>query len=122
MNQGKEYFKEYYQKHKRERKDYQIWWQVNTRCYNPKSRAYKWYGARGFTNYWRTDRHGFIAYISKLKHYGEDGYSLDRINNDLGYQPGNLRWATDKEQQQNRRPSAEWAYREESNRVGRITR
>lgn len=78
------------------------WYAINQRCYNPNDPSYHRYGARGITNYWVDDRPGFVAYI--YEHLGErpPNMSLDRINNDRGYEPGNLRWATRRTQLLNR--------------------
>ena len=75
---------------------------IRQRCENPKCRAYPDYGGRGITCYW-TDFSSFKDYI--LTHLGErpDGLSLDRWDNDKGYQPGNLRWATKSMQSANQR-------------------
>lgn len=46
----------------------------------------------------------FYNYVSKLPHFGEKGYSLDRIDNDTGnYEPGNVKFSTKTEQSNNRR-------------------
>ena len=50
---------------------------------------------------WDNSFEAFYKYVSKLEHYGEKGYSLDRINNNGNYEPGNVRWATAKEQCRN---------------------
>jgi hypothetical protein len=84
---------------------YAIWGQLVYRCTNPQAPEYEGYGARGITccPEWRDSFEAFHAHVSQLDHYGEKGYSLDRINNDRGYEPGNVRWATWKEQGRNRR-------------------
>ena len=82
-----------------------IWQAMKQRCNNPKSKDYKNYGGRGITvcEEWSNSFESFYSYVSVLPHYGEEGFSLDRINNDGNYEPGNVRWATRKEQNCNRR-------------------
>ena len=67
------------------------------RCTNPNNPGYKNYGARGIQ--WR------ITYKALLAEIGQrpDGCSLDRIDNDGHYESGNIRWATRKQQNANRR-------------------
>ena len=86
-------------------KIHETWTNIKQRCFNPNNKAYKNYGERGITMYtaWIDDFQAFYEYVSTLEHYGEEGYTLDRENNDGNYEPGNLRWATKKEQQRNRR-------------------
>lgn len=82
-----------------------IWRAIKDRCSNPNNKRYKHYGGRGITicDEWRNDFLAFYNYVSKLEHYGEEGYSLDRINNDGNYEPDNLRWADAKTQNHNTR-------------------
>ncbi len=77
---------------------------IKYRCYNPNCPSYHRYGGRGISLYagWLNDFESFYQYISALAGYGEWGLTLDRINNDGNYEPGNLRWATGVQQQQNR--------------------
>ena len=75
------------------------------RCTNPKHKDFVWYGGRNISVYplWLTDPNAFIDYIKTLEHFGEEGYSLDRIDNNGNYEPGNLRFATAKTQARNKR-------------------
>jgi hypothetical protein len=79
---------------------YKIWRAMHDRCYNPTTRTYKTHGARGITVCKRW--HAFKNFYADM---GDKpvGKSLDRINNDGNYTPANCRWATPKEQAQNRR-------------------
>jgi hypothetical protein len=84
---------------------YRLWLRINKRCHNPEAHNYRWYGARGIVvcDEWRHDAGAFISYIEQNLGPRPAGKSLDRINNDGNYEPGNLRWATAKEQANNRR-------------------
>lgn len=84
---------------------YKTWDMVRQRCYNPNYSSYKNYGARGITMYdgWKDSFVSFSSYIDKELGRRPDGYTLDRIDNDKGYEPGNLRWASHSEQMHNRR-------------------
>lgn len=83
----------------RHTKTYTAWQAMLRRCDNPNNKAYKWYGGRGINvcDRWKT-------YAHFLKDMGESpkGMSLDRINNDGNYEPGNCRWTTRLEQSHNR--------------------
>ena len=46
----------------------------------------------------------YITYISTLPNYNAEGYTLDRIDNNADYKPGNVKFSTKKEQANNRRP------------------
>jgi hypothetical protein len=79
---------------------YGIWAAMKTRCLNQNSPAYPYYGARGITVCER-----WMEFRKFLEDMGErpPGLSIDRIDNDKGYEPGNCRWATPLEQSHNRR-------------------
>ena len=74
---------------------YRVWGNIKSRCYNKNNPGYVWYGARDIKvcDEWVNDFHIFYDYVSELPDYGEDGFTLDRINNDGNYGPGNVRWA-----------------------------
>ena len=86
---------------------YNVWRGMRSRCYLNTSRSYQDYGGRGIKvcEEWKDDFQAFYDYVSQLPHFGETGYSLDRINNDGNYEPGNVKWSTRKEQANNRRTS-----------------
>lgn len=85
------------------RRIYRIWSGMLNRCNNPNNGRYKHYGGRGITvcGEW----HDFTAFRDwALSHGYREDLSIDRINNDGNYEPDNCRWATAKEQAQNKRP------------------
>jgi hypothetical protein len=86
--------------------EYFVWRGMKARCYNPNDPSYKDYGGRGIRVYkpWRKSYVVFLKYI--LKTIGRKPafeYSIDRIDNNGNYEPGNIRWATKKQQIHNRR-------------------
>lgn len=82
---------------------------VLTRCYNTKASHYRLYGGRGIGVYspWRTNLGEFCNYIqTALGPKPSPEYSLDRIDNNKDYEPGNLRWATPRQQNENKRKAS----------------
>lgn len=83
-----------------------VWYGMNRRCYDPSYKGTKNYMGRGIQVYepWRKDYPAFAAWIrANIGERPSAKYSLDRRDNDGHYVPGNLRWATAREQALNRR-------------------
>jgi hypothetical protein len=82
---------------------YKVWISMKQRCYNPSCNIYPSYGGRGIAMCaeWAASFEQFFADVGECP---GPGLSLDRIDNDGNYEPGNVRWATNSEQMRNRRP------------------
>lgn len=81
-------------------KTHTTWLAMRRRCFDKNFEKYKTYGGRGITV---CDR--WLDFNNFFQDMGErpEGKTLDRINPEGNYEPGNCRWATAKEQSQNRR-------------------
>lgn len=93
---------------------YSTWNNMFHRCYNPKCKAYKNYGARGIEV---CDK--WLNFEEFVKDMGNKflGGSLDRIDNNGPYSPGNCKWATRKEQNFNKRTNHYLSYNDETKTI-----
>lgn len=80
---------------------FSIWSSMKTRCYNPKSKSYRYYGEKGVSicPEWLHDFGAFQKWA--IANGYQDDLTIDRINVDGDYCPENCRWATWHEQRMN---------------------
>jgi hypothetical protein len=81
--------------------EYRTWAMMRVRCHNERNPAYKWYGGRGIRicDRWSS----FESFLADMGPRPSLKHSLDRIDSDGDYEPGNCRWADTKTQGRNRR-------------------
>jgi hypothetical protein len=86
--------------------EYSAWCEMIKRCENSRSKFFGHYGGRGISIFpeWRAD---FSAFLRDVGPKPSPRHSLDRIDNNGNYAPGNVRWATSIEQANNKRNNRE---------------
>lgn len=84
--------------------EYCTWASMKQRCLNPAHPGYSDYGGRGIAvcPEWLDN---FTAFLADVGRRPSPGHSIDRIDNDKGYEPGNVRWASRVQQAGNKRVS-----------------
>src|SRR5262245_23331973 len=82
--------------------EYGVWIEMRRRCFNPRNKSWHNYGGRGITmcDRWRKS---FDAFLTDMGSRPSSRHSIERIDNDGDYEPGNCCWATAKEQRANQR-------------------
>ena len=82
--------------------EYAIWVAMNGRCSNFFNPIYRRYGGRGIKvcDRWKSED-GFTNFHTDMGSRPSDEYSLERIDNDGNFEPGNCKWATKIEQARN---------------------
>lgn len=118
---------------------YNIWSGARGRCTNKRSAAYQKYGAKGIRMCARWvsgegGKSGFQCFVEDMGERPTSKHSLDRIDSKGNYEPSNCRWATDRQQQNNRSNNimitafgetdtvANWARRNNVSRIAILNR
>jgi len=91
---------------------YLTWMSMIARCSNPKINGYKNYGGRGITVCERWLK--FENFLADVGEHPGPGFTLDRIDVNGNYEPGNVRWSTLKAQANNRRNNFNITYQGET--------
>ena len=85
--------------------EYRSWYNMKHRCYYPQDKRYSRYGGRGIKVCERWLQ-SFTNFLSDMGRKPTPKHTLDRINNDGNYEPGNCRWVTVRENNYNRSVSS----------------
>lgn len=101
----------------RHSKEYQAWNSMRNRCNNSKVQRYANYGGRGIKvcKEWESS---FEAFLKDMGRCPSPNHSIDRIDNNGNYEPGNCRWATRRTQANNKSDTAYFTFNGVRDSVG----
>ena len=89
---------------------YVTWTAMRSRCSDPRNASYPTYGGRGITVCERW-QNSFESFLEDMGERPSLDHSIDRIDNDGNYEPGNCRWLTRAEQNARRKDPGGWIKR-----------
>lgn len=100
-------------------KEHVCWKHIVQRCTNPKDRQWKNYGGRGITicDKWR---YSFEAFLEDMGEAPYESFKIERVNNSLGYEPGNCEWKPMKPNVRNRRITLKVIFNGEERVLGEL--
>lgn len=96
--------------------EHMAWREMKKRCYNPNYNGFKNYGGRGISvcERWMDSFENFFSDMGKRP---SEKHSIDRVENNGNYEPGNCRWATKKHQNRNKRNNHKLCFSGESKTI-----
>lgn len=96
-----------------------VYYKLRARCNNQNNKDYRYYGGRGIKMCpeWVDNRDAFEEYCKTLPNAFKAGYSIDRIDNNRNYEPGNIRFVKHKAQCNNRRSNRLYTFNGETKTI-----